>query len=115
MTTTMNHSRRLRFSTQLRQAIDEKGISIRSLSREVNPQSPETARSNISRWLRASHMPSRTSRRKLAVVLGLPADHFESDDDEESDVISVLFTAVRSIVRSEMKRERETTLAGAHS
>jgi transcriptional regulator with XRE-family HTH domain len=101
---TIDHSHRARFASQLRVAIDERNVSIRALARELNPTSPETARSNLSRWLRASHMPSRTSRRSVAVALGLSPDHFEPDDDEEADLAVVLRRAVAQEVQREVAR-----------
>lgn len=108
MATTLNHARRFRFAVQLREAIDDKGVSIRSLSRQLNPANPESARSNLSRWLRGSHMPSRTSRRTVATTLGLPADHFESDDDEESDPVADL---LRDLYRVIDERVRQVVMA----
>lgn len=95
--------RRLRFAVQLRDAIDESGTSIRGLSRKLNPQSPETARSNLSRWLRGAHVPSRASRRAVAAALGLPADHFGTDDDEEPDPMVDLLRSIRALVREEVR------------
>ena len=95
--------RRLRFAVELRAAIDDKGVSVRALSRKLNPRSPETARSNLMRWLRGAHVPSRTSRRAVAVALGLPADYFGADDDEEEDPVADLVKAIRRIVRDEVQ------------
>lgn len=92
------------FARRLRVAIDDRNVSIRSVARTLNPESPETARSNLMRWLRGAHRPSRTSRRAVAAALGLPADYFESDDDdEESDPVADLITAIRVIMRDEAR------------
>lgn len=105
MATTVNQARRLRFATQLRNALDEDGSSIRALAKKLNPQAPETARSNLMRYLRAAHMPSRSSRREIALTLGLPADYFEGDDDEESDPVAALMTAINHVVRRVVREE----------
>lgn len=67
------------FSKRLREQLDVQGVSIRELSRRLDPVSPETARSNIHGWLRGEHVPSRLSRRALARALELPPDFFEGD------------------------------------
>lgn len=72
-------ARRARFASQLRSALDEADVSVRSLAKRLNPESPETARSNLMRWLRGAHMPSRRSRRRVALELGLEANHFENN------------------------------------
>lgn len=101
---TASQVRRLRFAFELRQALDDSGQSVRGLSRRLNPESPETARSNLSRWLRGAHVPSRASRRAVAAALGLPADHFGDDDPEEDlDVAELLTNAIRRMVRDEIR------------
>lgn len=101
--TTATKQQRLTFALKLRQAIDQKGVSVRSLGRTLNPLSPETGRSNLMRWLRGAHRPSRTSRRAVAVALGMPGDYFD-DDDEEADPALALYQIVRRIVREEAER-----------
>lgn len=99
--TTHTRVKRMRFAIQLRAALDDQGISVRSLAKRINPQTPETARSNLMRWLRGSHMPSRTSRRAVAVALGLEPAHFETaaNDDEDEDPVADLMEALRALVR----------------
>lgn len=75
-------AQRVTFAAKLREALDGKGVSVRGLARTINPLSPETARSNLMRWLRGSHEPSRISRRAVAEALGLPADFFEDTVDD---------------------------------
>lgn len=93
MAATSQAARRLNFALKLRQAIDQQNVSVRQLGRTLNPLSPETGRSNLMRWLRGAHRPSRTSRRAVAVALGLPADYFD-EDDEESDPVTDLMRAL---------------------
>lgn len=101
---TATKAARLTFAFKLREAIDAKGVSVRSLGRTLNPLSPETGRSNLMRWLRGAHRPSRTSRRAVAVALGLPADYFGDEDDEEADPAMALLELVRQIARQEAER-----------
>ena len=114
MATTATQARRLKFATQLRDAFDERNVSIRAAARRLNPDSPETARSNLSRWLRGSHMPSRTSRRQVAVALGFPPDHFEPDsDDEESDQVTDFGRAIDAMFKAAIARAAEEAAARA--
>jgi hypothetical protein len=82
---TRTHAKRLTFALQLRQAIDGQDVSVRELARRLNPENPEAPRSGLHKWLKGKHVPSRSSRRTVAVALGLPADHFLDDDDTEED------------------------------
>jgi transcriptional regulator with XRE-family HTH domain len=82
---TASRARRLTFALRLRQAMDEQSISIRELSRRLSPDNPEGTRSLIHKWLKGKHVPSRTSRRAVAIAMGVSPDHFLEDDDSEED------------------------------
>lgn len=94
--------RRLRFAVKLREALDQQGQSVRGLSKRLNPENPETARSSLQKWLRGRHVPSRASRRSVAVALGLPPDHF-GDEDEEEDPVVVLMSAIERYVNAKVR------------
>lgn len=103
-----NNLRRATFAAQLRTAIDEHEISVRELAHRLNPDSPESARSHLHKWLRGAHVPSRTSRRAVARALDLPAEHFNGDEDDEEAAESVgsLDVILRSYVRKLIAEER---------
>lgn len=68
------------FAQQLRQEMDEQGISTRELARRLNPDDIETGRSHIRKLLRGKHDPSRVTRQRYARALGLPAGRFLEAD-----------------------------------
>lgn len=82
----------VRYGLRLRAALEETGTSIYRLSRQINPQAPESARSNIQRYLRGAVLPSIEKRFELATALGRDdlKSATSSDDDEEADPVALM-------------------------
>lgn len=91
------------YGKRLRTALEETGTSIYRLSRNMNPQQPESARSNIQRYLAGRVLPGIESRHEIAEQLGRPELRSVPDDDEEADPVADLMSAIRRVVQSEMK------------
>lgn len=64
---------------RIRAARDAAGLTQAQLASRVYV-SPLT----LSRWERGANTPHATTRRQLAVALGLPEDYFEDGDDEQA-------------------------------
>jgi transcriptional regulator with XRE-family HTH domain len=63
---------------------------------------------SISDWERGANAPSGRHVAALSRELGVSAEHFyESDDDEESDMVADLVKAIRAVVRDELAREKD--------
>jgi transcriptional regulator with XRE-family HTH domain len=89
----------------LRTALNETGTSIYRLSRKINPLSPESARSNIQRYLAGKVLPGVESRHELATALGRP-ELKDAPGEEARDPVTTLMEALRAVVREELA-ERE--------
>lgn len=79
----------------------------------MNGHDPEGMRRNISRWLTPTDSavtPSRASRAAVAVALGLDPNHFEDEDDEESELVLALVAAMRAVARQEIRKAQEAAL-----
>jgi transcriptional regulator with XRE-family HTH domain len=66
-----------------------------------------TTRQVVIRWEKGQNVPSATSRQRLAEASGLPSAFFrdgDEEDDEESELVAVLLTALRAVVRHETAR-----------
>lgn len=85
------------FGSRLRAELERQGLSLRKLSRRLDPQNPERARRNLSRWVAGHHRPSPGSRVLIAEALGLHRDHFADDDDDEED--AEMFDLVHALMR----------------
>jgi transcriptional regulator with XRE-family HTH domain len=96
---------RTNFGQKLRAELDRQQISVRKLGRTLDPQRPEVARRNLARWIGGYNQPSRLNRIAVAEALGVPAEAFLEDDDEEADPLVDLVRALRRVVREEMARE----------
>lgn len=81
---------RSRFGEQLRGELGRQGLSIRQLSRRIDPSKPEHARRALARWI-AGTTPTAASRRAVAEALGVDPAFFDDDEDEEAA------TALRAI------------------
>jgi transcriptional regulator with XRE-family HTH domain len=72
----------------------------------MNPLSPESARSNLQRYLRGAVLPSIEKRHELAIHLGVETLKSVPDpDDEEADLVADLVVSLRRFVRDEMAKE----------
>lgn len=62
----------------IRDAMNEKGISVRALARTLDPERVESQRRKISKWLDDDKptTPSAREARRLAAALGKPDDYF---------------------------------------
>lgn len=98
--------RRTKFGDQLRRELDSQRMSIRQLAKRLDAQRPEVARRNLARWIGGYNQPSRLNRIAVAEALGVPAEAFLEDDDEEEDPLVALMTALRRVVREELSKER---------
>jgi transcriptional regulator with XRE-family HTH domain len=100
----MQVARRTRFGEQLRKELDTRKLSVRKLGRMIDPERPESARRNLVRWIGGYNSPSRLNRIAVAEALGVPAEAFLEDDDEEDDPLVALMSVLRRVVREEMSR-----------
>lgn len=73
------------FAAKLRSLLDEKDISVRQLARRYDPDALDSARPYLHKLLAGKHVPSLKTRRRIARALDMPADYFESDDEEPED------------------------------
>lgn len=83
-------------------------VSIRALARRWRPETLEPARRSLHRYLDAKHLPSATIREELAEALGLDAERFLGDEDEEDDVVAELISEFVAVL---VKRVREEARA----
>lgn len=88
--------------------LTEQNVSVRELARRMQPGDPEGMRRSVARWLSPTANavnPSPASRKAVAQALGLPEDVFgdEGDDSEETDPVAALMTAIRRVVRDEIR------------
>lgn len=89
------------FGQKLRHALDDQGMSVRRLARQMSPEHPEVMRRNLARWIGGYNSPSRLHRVAVADALGLPREDF-TDDDEEEDIVVALVDVIRRVVRQEL-------------
>lgn len=94
----------LEYGKRLRVALDETGTSIYRLARVINPQSPESARSNIQRYLRGAVLPGSENRHELAHALKRPELLHAPDDEEDRDPVTDLMNALRVMVDEAVER-----------
>ena len=79
---------RTRYAQQLRTALEETGTSVYRLARVLNQAQPESARSNLQRYLAGKVLPGIESRAELAEALGRPELRSIPEDDEEDDQVA---------------------------
>jgi transcriptional regulator with XRE-family HTH domain len=95
----------VRYGLRLRAVLAETNTTIYRLSRKINPQAPESARSSIQRYLRGAVLPSLDKRNELADALGRDELRSVPDpDDEEEDPVAALMQSLRRVVQAEMAR-----------
>ena len=94
------------YAQRLRVALEQTGTSVYRLARILNPEQPESARSNIQRYLAGRVLPGIESRYELADALGRPELLSVPDDDEDRSPVADLMDALRAVVRAELSKER---------
>lgn len=81
--------------------------SIRGLSRVMGKGDPvrsETFKRSLFKWMAAGDpKPSAVSKALVADALGIDPRELDEDDDEESDPVARLMSALRRVVREELK------------
>lgn len=88
----------------------ETGVSSRELGRRLANGSltAQAARRTVMKYLRGEVLPSPERQAQLADALGVERERLSLDEDEEeADLFAVLYTAVVSIARHEIRREFE--------
>lgn len=73
------------FAPKLRKALDRSDTSTRSLARAWRPDSPETARRSLIRYLRDGVIPGPAIRAELCDALGIAHGSLDLDADDEED------------------------------
>lgn len=94
------------FGNQLHQQLKRHQTikSVRRLGRELTPSKPDSGRRLLHDWIAGTKKPTKTSRRAVALVLGVDPSVFTADDDEEEDMLSDLID-----VFSRMRTKRRET------
>lgn len=94
---------RVQFGDKLREELGRQKISQRELARRLSGgrdgKALDVQRRAIRRHLLNQHRPTSATRTTYALALGLPADHFENDDDEEADELAVLIVELLARLR----------------
>lgn len=86
------------FSTHLRQAISDNGVSVRGLAREWRPSNPEAAKRSLLRYLSGEVTPTLATRNELAAALRVPVSTLPlGSDTEEAALVADLMAAVRRL------------------
>jgi hypothetical protein len=77
-----------RYAKRLRRALNETGTTIYRLSRALNPERPDSARSNLQRYVAGRVLPGPMMRIEIAAALGRP-ELRDVDDDEEDALLAL--------------------------
>lgn len=99
------------YGQRLRRALDETGTSVYRLARVVNPQAPESARSNIQRYLAGKNLPGAAIRSELAQALDRPELQYEPDDSEARRDMDPFVDAVNRLREAAADAGRAAALA----
>lgn len=97
------------FGEKLRAELGRQNISIRKLARQIDPNHPERARRNLSRWI-AGTRPTQGSRVLVAHALGVDASHFDEEDDEDESEMADLIHALMHRIDRKVEEEIEKRL-----
>ena len=92
------------FGDRLRRELDRTGVSIRGLSRRLDPKNPDAARRNLTRWIGGHNVPTPANRDAVADALGVDRSVFSEDEDEEAELVAALVATVRAVARHEAER-----------
>lgn len=97
------------FGEKLRAELKRQDLSVRALSKRLDPANSEQARRALAKWIAAKPpSPSKESRRAVAAALGLDPSFFDEDDDEEeADLARALLRVVRRVVQHEKSLQAE--------
>lgn len=104
--TSPSNPRAIAFGRQLRAAMLKQNVSSRELGRRLASESltAPAARRSVMKYLRGDVLPSPDRRGEIADALGVERDELSVDeDDEESDLFTALYTALRDIARHEVR------------
>lgn len=101
---------RSHFGEKLRAEIDRQRISIRELSRRIDPGRPEIARRNLSRWISGTR-PTKPSRVLVAHALGVEPGYFDEDDEDEDPEVEFLVSSLIQRVHRLVDEQVDARLA----
>lgn len=93
------------FVRRVREELTAQRLSIRALAKRIDPHNVERARRNLHRWLDEGIAPSVVGRAEVADALGIPVAELDGDEDdeEEDDAVAALMSALRRVVRDELR------------
>lgn len=94
---TKTAARQLPLHQRIVWARKRKGISQESLALLVG-----TSRRHMIRIEKGAHRPGPVFRARIAEATEQPEEFFQDDDDEASDPVAALMTALRRVVREEL-------------
>lgn len=95
------------FAEHLRQAIILQETSVRALAKEWRPNSPETARRILHKYLAGSVTPTISTRDELAEALDLSVEMLPLPGEEAADMMAALIGAINRIRELERQIEED--------
>jgi transcriptional regulator with XRE-family HTH domain len=102
------------FGDRLRAELERQDLSIRKLSRRINPAKPEASRRALAKWIAGDVKPTQANRILVADALGVSHDFFDEDDEEESEVaeiVQVLMSRIDRVVHEQVTEALAAALA----
>lgn len=86
------------YGKRLAAHLEQNQISVRGLGAKLAPERPETGRRLIQRII-AGDKPREHTKARIAEALGVPADAFDGDpEDEEADLLQTLEQMLRLVL-----------------
>lgn len=99
------------YGQHLRRYLDEHGISVRSLSRRLNPEKPEAARRQLNRIIKGRE-PRAATRERIADALDTTREAIEGSDEEDEDqMVDALLSRISDLTRDVQKLRRRRVAA----
>lgn len=71
-----------RFGDWLDQELTNRGLFVRALAREIDPDNVERVRRSLNRYLHDGALPGRPMRKAIADALGVDAGDLPDEEDE---------------------------------